>query len=61
MTMFLNELVVILTHQRKMLVVKSQNSYPTFASIMTNAPSIYLLPDCLFPFHVPQVAKLLSW
>jgi hypothetical protein len=39
--MFLNEVVAIPTHQGKILVVKSQNKYPTFASMVTNAPSIY--------------------
>ncbi len=59
--MLLNEVVAILAHRRKMLVVKSQKMYLTFVSIMTNALSIYWLVDCLFPFHVPQVVKLLSW
>jgi hypothetical protein len=59
--MLLNEVATILAHQRKMLVLKNQNRYLTFASIMTNALSIYWLADCLFLFHVPQVIKLLSW
>lgn len=47
--MLLNEVAAILAHQRKMLVVKSQNKYPTFALVMTNAPSIYWLANYLFP------------
>jgi hypothetical protein len=58
--MFLNEVVAIPTRQGKMLVVKSQNKYPTFCFNGDKCP-FYLLVDCLIHFYVPQVAKLLSW